>query len=68
MGGKNIVAFTKQEGGGNFQPSDVCKLLKELGFSPGDIEGVMVNCYRPNQIEVTFHEKAKVMYLISLQK
>ena len=60
MASKNIVAFTKHEHGDHFQEQEVCGLLFEAGFTPQDVEGVMINCYRPNQIEVTFAEKVKV--------
>ena len=60
LAGKNIVAFTMQGGGDIFQPGEVCKLLTDVGFKPEDVEGVMVNCYRPNQVEVTFKDTVKV--------
>ena len=50
-GKKNIVAFTKVEGGDHFQCSEVCKLLNDIGVNPSEVDGVMINCYRPNQIE-----------------
>ena len=56
----NTIAFTKAAGRDHFQTSEVAKLLKDMGFNPSEIDGVMINCYRPNQIEVTFNDKCKV--------
>ena len=45
MASKTIVAFTKQENGDYFHPKDVCGLLPNVGFSPNEVEGVVVNCF-----------------------
>ena len=47
-------------GGDFFNYSDVCKLLKDVGYNSDQVDGVMVNCYRTNQIEVSFNEQVKV--------
>ena len=52
-GKKNTVAFTKVAGRDHFQTSEVAKLLKNIGINPSEVDGVMINCYRPNQIEIT---------------
>ena len=57
---KNIVVITKLGVGVNFQPSEVCQLLTDLSFRSDDITGIIVNCYRPNQIEVTFEDRVGV--------
>ena len=58
---KNIVAFSMKEGAGDFfKSAEVSELLAAVGFQLEDVEGIMVNCFRPTQVEVTFRREVEV--------
>ena len=60
LGKGNIITFLMNDENQGIDKSDINKVLRISGFSVGDVEGIKLNDFRSNQVEVLLKEGFQV--------